>query len=260
MPATFPSHAAAVLPLKVWRPRWFDGVALVIGSAAPDLAYPLAGVVSLPETHSAEGVLWFALPVTVVLAALVRWAAPVVAVHLPDRSALRDYGVLGAVRHPWHVVVCSALIGAVTHVVWDGFTHDPRGHGWVARRLAALQQDGLFGLPWWTVTQHTSTVVGALVALAYARHLARHRLLRAWHGDPPPAPRAPVRFWLTAAVVALVYPATWAVLPRPYTSYVQGVRILWAVGLALLAGAAVVRWSAARVGRHEARPRGRIEA
>jgi hypothetical protein len=27
MPATFPSHAAAALPLKLVRPRWFDGVA-----------------------------------------------------------------------------------------------------------------------------------------------------------------------------------------------------------------------------------------
>ena len=44
MPATFPSHAAAVLPLKLWRPRWFDGVALVVGSMAPD-------------THSAAGLL-----------------------------------------------------------------------------------------------------------------------------------------------------------------------------------------------------------
>jgi hypothetical protein len=36
MPLTFPSHAAAVVPLKLWRRRWFDGVALVIGSAAPN--------------------------------------------------------------------------------------------------------------------------------------------------------------------------------------------------------------------------------
>jgi len=57
MPATFPSHAAAVLPLKLWRPRWFDGVALVVGSMAPDLGYPLVGLVSLPDTHSAAGLL-----------------------------------------------------------------------------------------------------------------------------------------------------------------------------------------------------------
>ena len=41
MPLTFPTHAAAVLPLKLWRPRWFDGVALVTGSAAPDVTHAL---------------------------------------------------------------------------------------------------------------------------------------------------------------------------------------------------------------------------
>jgi hypothetical protein len=31
VPMTFPTHPVAVLPLKLWRPRWFDGVALVLG-------------------------------------------------------------------------------------------------------------------------------------------------------------------------------------------------------------------------------------
>lgn len=45
MPMTFPSYAAAVLPFKFARRRWFDGVALVIGSAAPDMPYSLAAAV-----------------------------------------------------------------------------------------------------------------------------------------------------------------------------------------------------------------------
>lgn len=43
MPMTVPTHPAAVVALKLWRPRWFDGVALVLGAAAPDLAYALDG-------------------------------------------------------------------------------------------------------------------------------------------------------------------------------------------------------------------------
>jgi hypothetical protein len=35
MPLTFPSHALAVLPLKIRWPCYFDGVALVVGSAVP---------------------------------------------------------------------------------------------------------------------------------------------------------------------------------------------------------------------------------
>ncbi|MDP4013047.1 MAG: DUF4184 family protein [Candidatus Nanopelagicales bacterium] len=39
MPLTFGSHQAVVLPLKMLKPRWFDGTALVIGSMAPDLFF-----------------------------------------------------------------------------------------------------------------------------------------------------------------------------------------------------------------------------
>ncbi|MEU7905931.1 DUF4184 family protein [Actinoplanes sp. NPDC049118] len=51
---TFSSHPAAVLQLKVWRPRWVDGVALAIGSMAPDLAYALdpgGGALREPESR-----------------------------------------------------------------------------------------------------------------------------------------------------------------------------------------------------------------
>jgi hypothetical protein len=76
VPATFPSHAGVVLPLKLWRPRWFDGVALVVGSALPDLVY-VGGCCGPLSTagHRWWGVV-FGVPVTVLLAAIIRRAAP----------------------------------------------------------------------------------------------------------------------------------------------------------------------------------------
>ena len=50
MPLTFPSHAAAVLPLKLWRPVRLDGVALVIGSTTPDLPYALSPWITSTRT------------------------------------------------------------------------------------------------------------------------------------------------------------------------------------------------------------------
>jgi hypothetical protein len=130
MPATFPSHAAAVLPLKLARPRWFDGVALVVGSTTPDLSYPLHPLGVLLFTHRWTSLLWWTLPVTVVLSAIVRWAAPSVAAHLPDTAfALKDYAVLGTSRPRWWITATSAVIGGATHVFWDGFTHPPRAAG-----------------------------------------------------------------------------------------------------------------------------------
>jgi hypothetical protein len=228
MPATFPSHAAAVLPLKLWRPGWFDGVALVVGSAAPDLAYPLVGFVSLPETHTLAGLFWFCLPVGLIATWLTRRAAPLVAAHLP--GSLRDYGVLGAVRHPWWITVTSLLLGALTHLFWDGFTHDPAGHGWAV---------GLIGYSWWHLAQGVSSVVGALVAIWCLWRIGRSRALRRWHGPPPEVVVRPRAFWTSAALVFACCVASLPFLPNRLSAHVTGVRLMWSVGLALIAGALV---------------------
>jgi hypothetical protein len=205
VPATFPSHAAAVLPLKVRWPRRLDGVALVTGSAAPDLYYGLNGYVVVPPTHNVPGLFWFTLPVALVATALIRRSAPTIAAHLPGRPAwlaLRDYGVLGTVRHKWYVTAYSILLGGLTHIAWDGFTHAPgTQHGWAVRLAPALRVEAWPGTPWWLVAQHASTVLGAVVAAAH--------------------------------------PLTWPLLRFRYATYVQGVRMIWCVALALLAGAAV---------------------
>ncbi|MBG6092789.1 DUF4184 family protein [Actinomadura viridis] len=121
MPLTFPSHAAAVMPLKFWRPRWFDGVALVVGSTAPDL--PFAVGAPLPTYgHTWAGLLLWGVPLSIVAALLIRRPAPVAAAHLP--GWWRDYGVLGQVRHRWYNTVLSAWSGTVTHRLWDEVTHD----------------------------------------------------------------------------------------------------------------------------------------
>ncbi|OLB81139.1 MAG: hypothetical protein AUI14_04590 [Actinobacteria bacterium 13_2_20CM_2_71_6] len=243
MPATFPSHAAAILPLKLWRPAWFDGVALVIGSTAPDLGYPLVGLVPLPETHSVPALLYWNLPVTLVLCWLVRRSAPGIAVHLPARwFALPDYGALARVRHRWYVTVSSALIGAASHLLWDGFTHYPPLGGWAARRIPALSTEAYPGWPWWYVLQHVSTLVGGMVAVALFARIGRQRLIRRWHGDPPPVQPVPDRFWVAVGTALCLYAATWPVLPYPYAPHVQVVRVFWALGAGLATGGFLARW------------------
>lgn len=250
MPATFPSHAAAAVPFKLAWPRRFDGVALVAGSAAPDAYYGLNGYVVWPATHDLPGLFWFALPVTLLVTFLIRRSAPLVAAHLPGRPrwlALPDYGVLGTVRHPWYVTVYSALLGSATHITWDAFTHYPGSHhGWGVRLVPALAVEAWPGAPWWLVAQHVSTVVGAVAVLGMATYIGRRRLLRAWHGEPPPVARTPRLFWSVAVGVGLLYPLTWPLLRYQYATYVQGVRMIWVAALALLAGAAAAHLAASR--------------
>lgn len=244
MPATFPSHAAVVLPLKIWWPRWFDGVALVVGSAVPDAGYAVVGVLPLWETHTVAGLVWWCLPVGLLACFVIRRAAPIVAAHLPNVGgfALRDYGVLGVVRPAWWTTVSSLLVGAVTHLIWDSFTH-PLGGGRVEAGVAlfdGLAAPGPFGWPWWEILQQASTVCGAVAAVGLFWWVGRRRLLRAWHGDPPRVAREPGAFWGAAGAVGAVAVAASVALPYAEYSFVLGVRLLYAALLAALAGWAAV--------------------
>ncbi|MEW2384738.1 DUF4184 family protein [Micromonospora sp. NPDC047707] len=231
MPLTFPSHPAAVLPLKLWRPRWFDGVALVTGAVSPDVAYLFTGTAwDLPRTHTAAGLLWWCLPVALAYAWVVRRAVAVVAPHLPAGSRFRwtDYTALTAVRHPWWITAGSALLGAISHVVWDRVTHT----NW----LGALGVDwyGATGVHWWTVSDPASTLLGAVVTVGVARRVADRRDMLTEAPSAVPARRA-----VFVAVAGVVLAAGVAVVPLlPAAEHIAptGVRLLHALACALLAG------------------------
>ncbi|MEU8007289.1 DUF4184 family protein [Catellatospora sp. NPDC049111] len=222
MPLTFPSHAALPLPLKLWRPRWFDGVALTVGAASPDLAYALdgSGLPVFPLSHQWPGLFLFCLPVTLAGALLVRRAAPVVAAHLPSRPAvlaLRDYGVLGATRPALAVSAVSALLAAASHLLWDRVTEPA------------------------PVLDLASTAGGAIAALALAVHVGRRRLLRAWHGAPPARPVRPALFWTVAAMVTAAAAALSSQLPGAFLLHTTGARLLLGLALGLAAAAAATK-------------------
>ncbi|MGY0232673.1 DUF4184 family protein [Longispora urticae] len=259
MPLTFPSHSAIVVPLKLWRPRWFDGVALVLGSTAPDLPYSVFAVLpNTPSAHNLWGVLLWCLPVTLLGCRLTRWAAPAVAASLPGWG--RDYAVLGGVRHPWYVTVCSALLGAASHLFWDGFTHDPAGHGWATGVLTPLGTE-VAGTPLWWFLQQGSTVFGALAVAGLVILVGRRGLLREWHGPPPQVDARPRFFWAVAGGVTALLAVVSFLLPAAWFTAVIGVRLLESAGLGLLAGAWAVRVFPGQDGRygvpHRARHHGR---
>ncbi|MBT8227278.1 MAG: DUF4184 family protein [Dactylosporangium sp.] len=248
MPLTVPTHPVAVLPAKLRWPRRFDGVALVFGCIAPDVAYAVDGYGVTIHSHAWHAPLWWALPLTLVGARLTRWAAPVVAAHLPTggRLALRDYGVLATVRHPWPITGSSALLGAASHLGWDAFTH-PRVDGGLVLFPVLHHPVPLVGLAWWQLLMMGSDLIGAVAAIALVLRVGRARLLVAWHGAVPPVVPRPARFWPAVAAVLVIGLAT---LPaQPVRSFPdQAIRCLLIVGLALLAGAFAGRRAASADG------------
>ncbi|MGG6497508.1 UNVERIFIED_CONTAM: DUF4184 family protein, partial [Bacteroidetes bacterium 56_B9] len=68
----------------------------------------------------------------------------------------------------WLRAGAAVVLGAATHVVWDGFTH---AHGWAVDRLPALHATALVlggrAIPWFNLLQHLSTVAGGALVLAW---------------------------------------------------------------------------------------------
>jgi Domain of unknown function (DUF4184) len=179
MPVTFPAHQALVLPLKL---RWpgLDGVALCIGSAAPDLSYALLHTNWQFDAHYTWAVVWWCLPVTLLLCWWLRrglfahaalWAPPALRPGL-QRSAARPANL----RNAGHAVLGAAL-GIASHVGWDSFTH---GSSPVSDRIRILNR----------IVVTTPVPMTLARTLQYAGHtigsmLALWMLVRVWRTASP---------------------------------------------------------------------------
>ncbi|MGW1542845.1 DUF4184 family protein [Streptomyces sp. NPDC002309] len=208
MPFTL-SHAAAVLP--VVRP---DGTGrgplvpavLVAGTFAPDMTYYMASALSGAMefgdvTHSFAGV--FTIDVLIAWALVWLWLLvrePLVAL-LPRRRQPRVAALLrcGAARarvRPalaarWYA---SAVLGALTHVVWDAFTHLDR---WGMRLFPVLGREVAGSPLYWYLQYGGSAVAAAVIAVFVA--VALRRMPAA---EPVGVPLLPVRDrWLAGLLI-----------------------------------------------------------
>lgn len=182
MPFTF-AHPAIVLPLR--RVRWFSFTALVFGSMAPDFEYFLRLQAYSSMSHTLAGLFLFDLPMTFLLSLLFHGIVKRAMIeHLP---APFDRGLQHCAESPWRlttlrsflVFCCSAVLGSVTHIFWDAFTHDG---AFMVSRLQLLQEKvelAGMAIPVYKFLQHGSTMGGLLcIGLVIARE-ARHGLRRA---------------------------------------------------------------------------------
>src|SRR5262245_24560674 len=98
MPWMVPSHPAPVLPLKLWKPSLFSGLALCIGAAAPDLEFVLQIQQDHVLSHTLLGQLLFTLPVVLLVHGLLTslvfpWLVPLLPFgapwHFEDLTRIR---------------------------------------------------------------------------------------------------------------------------------------------------------------------------
>ncbi|MFJ4559467.1 DUF4184 family protein [Streptomyces massasporeus] len=208
MPFTL-SHAAAVLPAVrtdgTGRGPLVPAV-LVAGSFAPDMTYYAASVLPAAMefgdvTHAVPGV--FTVDVLIAWALVGLWLLmrePLVAL-LPRARQGRVATLLrcGAPRarvRPSLVArwYASAVLGALTHVVWDAFTHLDR---WGMRLFPVLGRE-VAGSPLYWYLQYGGSAVAAVVITVFVTRALR----RAPVGEPVDVPVLAVRDrWAAAAVI-----------------------------------------------------------
>lgn len=164
MPFTL-SHAAAALPLLRsskaigWRP------ALVFGTMAPDLLYPVPYFGVRSFTHSWHGFLAVDVPFAVYLALV--WVvviAPRIS-HMPGLSSLSKVDP-SRVSLPW--ILLGAILGVATHLTWDLFTHygsPVMSPGWFKPLLG---NGRLYSTPQ-AISWYGSTLLGMAVVVWWIR-------------------------------------------------------------------------------------------
>lgn len=187
MPFT-PSHAVVALPF-VRTP--LVPAAIAIGAMTPDLPLFVRGVgLDYGFTHTPTNVVWTAL---LAFALFLLWRVilrPAVPELVPSWVARRlpaDWSSsgltaasqalgLGSSRRTYPVVLALSLIlGVLSHILWDLFTHEGR---WGVETCPVLDEKWgpLTGFKW---LQHGSSVIGLVVIGVWALHRLRRATPRA---------------------------------------------------------------------------------
>lgn len=177
VPFTF-AHPAAVVAL-VRRP-WWNSVALVAGSIAPDFEYFVRFRLRSDISHTWLGLAVFSIPMALLLTGLYvgiegpfrrLWPRPL-------RQRIPRCSDTDSTKWRAGVLLVSAAIGSATHLLWDGLTH---ARGMFVRRIDWFREVHvpipppvpLLGdhLVLYRALQHASTVLGFLVLAAYVLSL-----------------------------------------------------------------------------------------
>ena len=170
MPFTI-SHAVVALP---FRRSALPVAAVAVGSMAPDAVLFVPALPSYGFAHSWFGVVTIDLAVSlVVLAAwwfLVRpaWTPVLLARYRAQLPGWHRPEHVPPARVPLVVVAC--VLGSVTHVVWDAWSHP---HGWVVLHVAGLRWE-VGGHPVYSLVQDASSAGGLLLLLVLLLRWTRH--------------------------------------------------------------------------------------
>jgi hypothetical protein len=170
MPFTF-SHPAIILPAAVIPKKYFSWTGLIIGSMTPDFEYFIRMNDFSEYSHKLSGVLWFDIPLGLLLAFIYHEIVRDSFIsNLPKILRIRlstfcNLNWAAYFKKNWLVVLFSLLIGSLSHILWDGFTHNV---GYFVHIFAWLQ----YPIPFmrssyhlYLILQYVSSVIGGIAIL-----------------------------------------------------------------------------------------------
>jgi hypothetical protein len=223
MPFTI-SHTAVVLPFSRWLARWQLLSAATIGAMVPDFRIFFPGMPRV-ETHSLEALFTFCVPIGLitywVFQRLIK--SPILEV-LPEGpyARWRPFAAEADIRSPrqWLLAAGGVLAGALTHLIWDAFTH-VGGRG--VRMFPVLDDSvievGSRHLPAMYVLQDLGSLIGLGAVLAMLCYGLRRGRQAAVPNRLVPS-RERLMWLLIYALAAGIFTATfysWATLDLPHT-------------------------------------------
>ncbi|WP_018754991.1 DUF4184 family protein [Paenibacillus terrigena] len=166
MPFTF-AHPYYAYPLKYIKPKYFSLTGLVLGSMAPDFEYFLMLEPYSWIGHSMVGLFFEALPLCTLLALIFHYIVKdALVIHLPAIWQLdqRAYHIRGAwsLRGSlaWLIFLGSVVVGFITHVLIDAFTHVG---GYFVVRYAMLRESVVWNISVYKILQHSLSLLGLIV-------------------------------------------------------------------------------------------------
>lgn len=164
MPFTL-AHPIVTLPLWQASQKRFDLAALMVGATIPDISYFVALQPVVNIGHSLTGVVIEGIPSGLLLLLIGRyWLWQPVRSLLPSAIATRFPIHCPYSFHPLPrllKIILSLAIGALTHIIWDSFTHS---YGWGVQRFSGLSFE-IAGLPIYKALQYGCGLLGFAVLL-----------------------------------------------------------------------------------------------
>jgi hypothetical protein len=180
--------------------------ALVVGSLAPDFRYFLNLAPRSHFGHSFKGIFIVCLPVGLAVLWVFQQVMKLPLISLAPRSHQQRLVAL-AKPFAWRgtgrfaLIVASLLLGSVSHLAWDAFTHD---RGLVVRNIpdmrVPLEEFGTHR-PLYNLLQHGSSILGLLILVFWYWR---------WFKRTPPQPvpqylqmSTGMKRWIVGSILAL---------------------------------------------------------